>query len=166
MADHDLSLPKSGNSNENMSVHPREVVMAGEGGSGGLGDLSCVLLPLTVDCCACLDKSGPGSRWIFFMSRQTRWPRDRQLPPSSVSIHLMVELQLRVFYKYIHKYFHKRHRWLPRGGDGMARGLCGEVSQRRHLDTPTCEDPHQRDKGETLSLRQRPAHIHKRDLGA
>lgn len=64
MVDHNLSPLKSWNSNENiLSVHPREVVMAfGGWGEGGGVILSCVLLPPTVDCCACLDKSRADSR--------------------------------------------------------------------------------------------------------
>lgn len=41
------------------------------------------------------------------LSCQTCWPQDLQLPLSSLSIYLTVELQLRVFYKYAHKYLNK-----------------------------------------------------------
>lgn len=77
----------------------------------------------------------------------------------------MVELQLLVFGKYIHKYCCTAiGGCLGVGGGVEGVGvLCGEVS---HLDTPTFGDPHWRDEGDTLSLGQHPAHIHKRDLEA
>lgn len=73
----------------------------------------------------------------ILLSCQTCWPQDLQLPPCSVSIHLAMELQLHVFYKYIHKYFHKCH-WTAIGGCLEARmgGQGGAVWWSEPADTP------------------------------